>query len=307
MRLQGYDAARRAAAVIVRTDTTAVLVRGTDRARWLQGLLTNDIAALRAGQGCYAAYLTPQGRMICDARVLAMDGALMLDLPAVVREPVLRRLEQFVITEDVQIEDATTRLARVAVYGPKAVVVVARALADPALPHALPGPPAVPQSSELTTCLRAMAEHDNLPAAGAGADDGVLIAATWEIGEQGFDLYVPAGAAAVVRAAVERAGAVPIDEATWDVLRVEAGRPRFAFDMDAETIPLEAGLEDRAISFTKGCYVGPGGHRPGARPRAWAGGPKTRRAACPSSPMRGRARLSGEAQCCVRATGTSAS
>jgi len=254
----GEDAARRAAVVTVRADTAMAIVRGADRASWLQGLLTNDVAALPPGRGCYAAYLTPQGRMITDLRVLALESAVMIELPLVAKDAVLRRLESFIITEDVQLDDASARLARVSVYGPKAVVVVARALADPVMVAAVPGLPAVPQTSELTNRLWSMSEHDHHRevADGAGQEQGVLIAATWDLGERGFDVYVPPAAVAIVHSAFEHAGAVPIDERTWEVLRVEAGRPRFGVDMDTDTIPLEAGIEDRAISFTKGCYVG---------------------------------------------------
>lgn len=258
MARQGDEAARQAAVVTIRRDTAPVFVRGADRSSWLQGLLTNDVAGLRPGQGCYAACLTPQGRMITDLRVLVLDAAVLIDLPAAVKDAVLRRLEMFVITEDVQLDDASARLARVSVYGPKAVVITARALADPAMVKAVAGLPAVSQSSELTTHLSGMAEHDHLreASADAGPDEGALIAASRDVGEHGFDLYVPVSAADVVHAAVARAGAVPIDDRMRELLRLEAGRPRFGADMDGDTIPLEAGIEDRAISFTKGCYVG---------------------------------------------------
>jgi folate-binding protein YgfZ len=258
MARHGDEAARQSAVVTVRTDSAPVFVRGADRVSWLQGLLTNDVAALRPGQGCYAAYLTPQGRMICDLRVLVLETAVLLDLPAAVREAVIQRLETFIITEDVHLDDASSTLARVSICGPKAVVVAARALADLGRSAAVPGLPAVSQSSELTTCLSSMAEHDHLREAArdAGPEQGVLVAATWDIGEHGFDFYVPAASTEAVRNAIEHAGAVLIDAKTWDLLRVEAGRPRFGVDMDADTIPLEAGIEDRAISFTKGCYVG---------------------------------------------------
>jgi folate-binding protein YgfZ len=84
----------------------------------------------------------------------------------------------------------------------------------------------------------------------------VIVAATRELGLRGFDLYVPAVAAEELRRGILAAGGVAGDVPTWDVLRIEAGTPAFGQDMDADTIPLEAGIQDRAISFTKGCYVG---------------------------------------------------
>ena len=97
---------------------------GPDRVAWLQGLVTNDVAALQPGQGCYAAYLTPQGRMISDLRILATREALLLDVPTVARTTVAARFEQFIITEDVVVEDVTARVARLGVHGPAAAAVV---------------------------------------------------------------------------------------------------------------------------------------------------------------------------------------
>ena len=81
----GYDAVRRGAGVVDRPDRAPLVVGGADRVGWLQGLLSNDVAALRESQGCYAAYLTPQGRMLADLHVVNLGGALLLDVPAIVR------------------------------------------------------------------------------------------------------------------------------------------------------------------------------------------------------------------------------
>src|SRR5499427_2424135 len=72
-----YEAARRRAAVLDRSERGRIVVSGADRASYLQGLLTNDIAALRAGQGCYAAYLTAQGRMIADMYVYELGDVIL--------------------------------------------------------------------------------------------------------------------------------------------------------------------------------------------------------------------------------------
>jgi folate-binding protein YgfZ len=73
----------------------------------------------------------------------------------------------------------------------------------------------------------------------------------------GVDLLVEdAGATAAVAAALTDAGAVPISETAAECLRIEHGRPRYGIDLDDSVIPQEARLNDRAVSFTKGCYVG---------------------------------------------------
>jgi folate-binding protein YgfZ len=103
--------------------------------------------------------------------------------------------------------------------------------------------------------LAALDEHASRTASFA-TGDGVIIAGARDLGEPGLDLYVPAPHAAFLADRLRMAGAAVGDLGTWETLRVEAGRPAFGLDMNAETIPLEAGIEGRAISFTKGCYVG---------------------------------------------------
>src|SRR6266404_7406127 len=97
-----YDAARRRAASIDRSHRGRIVVSGADRASYLQGLLTNDIVALTAGQGCYAAYLTAQGRMIADLHVYELGDVMLLTLHRDVKDAVMAKLDQFIFGEDVQ-------------------------------------------------------------------------------------------------------------------------------------------------------------------------------------------------------------
>src|SRR3954467_9958844 len=116
--LAGYDAARRRAAVFDRSDRGRLLMSGKDRATYLHGLLTNDIVRLKAGEGCYAAYLTPQGRMITDLFVYELGDAMLLMMEGSVTPSLLARLEQLIFTEDVTLRDVTTSVAQIAVVGP---------------------------------------------------------------------------------------------------------------------------------------------------------------------------------------------
>ena len=118
--MTGYDAVKKTTGIADRSGEARCRVTGPDRVTWLQGLLTNDIAALTPGTGCYAAYLTPQGRMLADIRVLHRGDTLLLDVPAVSREAVFERLTTFIIMEDVVLDDVTNSLARIAVHGPQA-------------------------------------------------------------------------------------------------------------------------------------------------------------------------------------------
>src|SRR5438034_818682 len=115
-----YRAARTSAASIDRSERGRILASGPDRASYLQGLLTNDIAALRPGSGCYAAYLTPQGRMISDLFVYELGDPILIALPRPVKDSVLAKLDQFIFTEDVKIDDITDTFGQIAVVGPHA-------------------------------------------------------------------------------------------------------------------------------------------------------------------------------------------
>jgi folate-binding protein YgfZ len=231
-----YQAARQHAAVIDRSERRCIVLSGADRASYLQGLLTNDVVALEPGEGCYAAYLTPQGRMIADLFVYELGDVMLLTVPREQHRAVLEKLDQFIFSEDVQLGDVSGTFSTTAIVGPEAARVVS-------------GLTAIPEAD-----LTAIAEHGNRRAAFEG--HAVIVTRVADTGEPGYDVHVEAPVAATLRQALAAAGAPLLDPGTADALRVEAGVPRFGRDMDEQTIPLEAGIESRAISFSKGCYVG---------------------------------------------------
>src|SRR5205085_7676511 len=122
----GYTALRAGAGVIDRSRLGRILLTGADRRSYLQGLLTNEIAALTAGTGCYAALLTAQGRMIADMRVLELGDAVLLDVSPTAAATVRAHLERFVFSEDVEVRDVTGERGEIGVYGPGAVAIVSR-------------------------------------------------------------------------------------------------------------------------------------------------------------------------------------
>jgi folate-binding protein YgfZ len=218
--LDEYRALRDEAGLLEREDRGRIMLRGEDRKAYLHGLLSNDILSLEPGAGCYATLLTAQGRMIADMRVFELGGMVLLDLERPVTPAVREHLEKFVITEDVVVEEVTAKYAQLGLYGPRAPEVLAAAThADPAVAplYILPG---------------------------------------GDLGVPGVDLIVAREAAGSLSASLVTAGAAPVSPETAEVTRIEAGVPKFLVDMDTSTIPLEAGIEDRAISMTKGCYVG---------------------------------------------------
>jgi tRNA-modifying protein YgfZ len=230
-----YQAAREHAGLITR-ERGLILVSGKDRASYLQGLFTNDIAALQAGQGCYAAYLTAQGRMISDVWVYELGDVILLALPRATKDVVLARLDQFIFSEDVQLGDVSDTLAAVAVVGPDATRLVSQVVGTAA------------------AGLANLPEHGNMR---LGVDgQPVIVLRISDAGEAGLELVAACEQMPALVQALRGAGALDVDAATAAALRIEAGVPLFGPDMDEHTIPLEAGIEARAISFTKGCYVG---------------------------------------------------
>lgn len=212
-----------------------IAVAGGDRAGYLQGLLTNDVQSLVAGSGCYAAWLTPQGRMLTDMHVLESGDMILMDLPADQADSTLARLDQFLFSEDVRLEPLDGRLAGVWVHGPAA----ARAL------------------REVAGGQNDAASWPDYGVARAALEATALVVARIDqLGVPGFCVYMPPEAEPDVMAALQRGGALTVSAESLEAARIEAGYPLFGVDMTAETIPLEAGIEDRAISFTKGCYVG---------------------------------------------------
>ena len=223
--------------MIDRSSRARIVVSGADRATYLQGLLTNDIAALKAGQGCYAAYLTPQGRMISDLYAYELGDVMLITAARIVKDTLLAKFEQFIFSEDVQLGDVTDTFGQVAIVGPGAAAIAA-SIVD-----------GVPEAT-----LRELSENGNVRGQFEG-DPAIVIRET-ATGEPGFDIYVEQKRLNALKQALRDKNVVELDDGTADALRIEAGVPEFGRDMDDDTIPLEAGIEQRAISFTKGCYVG---------------------------------------------------
>jgi folate-binding protein YgfZ len=229
-----YQAARYQAATFHRP-RGLIVVSGRDRASYLQGLFTNDIVALKTGQGCYTAYLTPQGRMIADLWVYELGDVILLTMSPAVKDTMLSKLDQFIFSEDVQLGDVSDTFVPVAVVGPESARAVTTAVGDSVVPDAL---------------------VDGGCARGDFRGTPAILLRLMDAGEPGFELLVERAQQTALDEALVAAGAVGIDVETTEMLRIESGVPQFGVDMDEETIPLEAGIEARAISFSKGCYVG---------------------------------------------------
>jgi len=230
-----YEAIRERVAIGAISPRVQLAVAGTDRASYLQGLLTNDIRALVPGTGCYAAWLTPQGRMFTDMHVLESGGMILLDVPAERASAVLERLEQFIFTEDVRVGSMGDALTGVWIHGPRAADTLERTL-------------------EAAHGLAAWDNYRHTQLEFRG--EPVSVARIDQLGVPGYCVFLPVAREPLLVSALQNGGAVAVDSDALEAARIEAGYPVFGVDMTDATIPLEAGIEDRAISFDKGCYVG---------------------------------------------------
>lgn len=233
--LEEYRAVREGAAIGAVSARAPIAVAGTDRASFLQGLLSNDIVALTPGSGCYAAWLTAQGRMITDLHVLESGDLILLDVPAELAEATLQRLDQFVFSEDVQLASLAGALQAIWVHGPAAASVLQRTLAP------------APAFDSWREYQHARLTFQEAP---------VVVGRISQLGVPGFCAYVAPEQSSAFSTALTGHGAIAVSQPVIDAARVEAAYPVFGVDMTEDTIPLEAGIEQRAISFSKGCYVG---------------------------------------------------
>jgi folate-binding protein YgfZ len=220
-----YRALREEAGLVDRSQRAKLLVGGVDAVEFLEGQLTNEIEALAPGEGCYAALLDRKGHMQADMRVLRLAShEVWLDTEAQAGAAVLRHLSTYKVGREVEIEDLGSQRAILSLIGPGASRMAG--IEAPSPEHA----------------------HREVEVGGAGC----RAVAT----DLGIDLICAAEEAGAVAAALVEAGAAEVSEAAAEIVRVESGRPRFGREMTTATIPQEAGIDDRAVSFTKGCYIG---------------------------------------------------
>lgn len=219
-----YRQLREECGVLDRSARGKLLLKGTNAAEYLQGQLTNDIEALAPGEGCYSALLDRKGHMQADMRVLRPGEAeIWLDTEPEALAAARRHLEMYKIGRDVELEDVGEARAIVSLIGPRSAELAG-------------SPP--------------LSEHDVEGVSVEGIEALAVGTAT------GVDLIAASDDRERLVGALATAGAPAVDPEAVEILRIEAGVPRFGSEMDAATMPAEAGIVERAVSFTKGCYIG---------------------------------------------------
>jgi folate-binding protein YgfZ len=219
-----YRQLREECGLLDRSERGKVLVKGPDAAEYLQGQLTNDVEALEVGDGQYAALLDRKGHMQADMRVLRPGAEeILIDTEGLARAAVVRHLTMYSIGREVEVVDLSEERAILSLIGPRAVEVAGAA---------------------------ALPENACEGAAVAGVE--CLAVGT----RDGIDLIATAAGAERLREALLAAGAVEVAAEAAEILRIEAGVPRYGAEMGSETMPAEAGIVEQTVSFTKGCYIG---------------------------------------------------
>ncbi len=232
-----YRALTEGCALVDRSERGKLALTGSGAIEFLNGQVTNDVEALTPGTGCYAAFLTHKGKMLGDLRVLIADRELLLDTERTALQALFDMIRRFKIGYDVELHKRTLERSLLSLIGPGTDEIAAKAFgADPTSGS---GPGDLPEHQD----SHVLVSLDQTPVRLIRTDVGI-------------EALLDSAAVDTARDALERAGASSVSEAAAEILRVERGRPRYGIDLDESTIPQEAGLNERAVSFTKGCYVG---------------------------------------------------
>ena len=232
-----YGALRAGAMLVDRSARGRVRVTGAKAQEVITGLVTNDVAALRPGQGLYAAALNPKGKIVADLRIFALEDELLIDAPPRAQPGWLATIRKYVNPRLAPYHDASEETRDLGLFG-----VAARRLMA-----ALTG--IAPDT------LGALPPYGHVPAEIDGRP--VVVARVPDIALEGYELILAADAFDATWRRAVSAGAVPAGLLAWEIARIEAGYPEWGIDIDESTIPQEANFDElHAISYTKGCYVG---------------------------------------------------
>lgn len=231
------EAVRKGVGLLDLSSRGKIEVTGKDRVSFLHNLLSNDIKSPGMGSGCYSTLLNAQGRILGDMNVYIFANFILLDMEGGLEQKVLTHLEELHVTEEVTLRDGTADWVLLSLQGPKAEALIG------ALIH---GPVMVTQEFQ----------HTNFTI----LDIPATLIRRSVTGEKGFHLLLPKDKGEPIAKRVLEVGRPygigPVGLNAYEILRIEAGIPRYGIDMDETVMLPETGLESMAASETKGCYPG---------------------------------------------------
>lgn len=212
-------------------------ISGAKAVELVTGMVTNDVSGLQPGEGQYAAALTPKGKIVADIRIFALGDALLIDTSQAAAAGWKEMVRKYVNPRVAPYHDVTLELGDVGVFGGSARATTSR----------------VTGIDERD--LAALPAYGHLSA--PFGDVSLTVARVPELDFDGFEIFVPATAAAGLKGKLVAQGVAAGGHDTWEIARIESGRPQWGIDMDESTLPQEANFDELgAISYTKGCYIG---------------------------------------------------
>jgi len=221
--------------VYERSSRAKIRLTGGDRVRWLNGMVTNNIRDLAVNHGVYCFLLNAQGHIQADFYAYNLGDYLLLDTAAELREKVLAHFDKFIIMDDVEVADVTATMAAISVSGPRATDVLRAAGVE------------IPQLAPLELCTP-RCDCD------CGCLACTVVRGNEALGES-YEIWLAPGHMKAAWDALALAGAVPVGAEAMEMWRISRGIPVYGVDIRERDLPQETG-QMRALSFTKGCYLG---------------------------------------------------
>jgi folate-binding protein YgfZ len=232
-----YSALHNGALFFDRSDRSRMRISGPKAAELVTGMVTNDVSSLNPGEGQYAAALTPKGKIVADLRIFAFPDSLLIDTSAAAAGGWKEMVRKYINPRIAQYHDVTQEIADIGIFGRSARSIVSRVTGV--------------DDRELA----ALTPYAHITA--PFVDGSITVARVPEIELDGFEIFTPAASVGALKGKLHSAAVSPGSSETWEIARVESGRPVWGIDMDESTLPQEANFDELgAISYTKGCYIG---------------------------------------------------
>jgi folate-binding protein YgfZ len=235
--LNEYSALHNGALYFDRSDRMRIRISGPKAAELITGMVTNDVSSLLPGEGQYAAALTAKGKIVADLRIFALEDAVLVDTSAAAGPGWKEMVRKYINPRLAPYHDVTSEMGDIGVFGRSSRSILSRAL----------------DVDDRDLAALAPYGHIQRPF----ADATVIIARVPEMDLDGFEIFAPTSVVGALKGKLHSTGVAHGTDETWEIARIESGRPRWGVDMDDTTLPQEVNFDELgAISYTKGCYIG---------------------------------------------------
>jgi len=212
-----------------------ISLTGSDRVRWLNGMVTNNIRDLAAGHGVYAFLLNPQGRILGDLYAYNRGESIVVDTDCSQVEKILATFDHYIIMDDVEVSNLSEEVTAVGVAGPKTRAVLEAA--GIAIPETLALEVFTPRCDCQCNCLECtVVRGEDAP-------------------QESYEIWIASKDVRKLWNALVEAGAAPVGSEALELHRIVSGVPRYGVDIRERDLPQET-EQARALNFNKGCYVG---------------------------------------------------